>query len=127
MSWEGPVHTKEKQPRSQEFPMAISQPFTCGQIDDVEEHLFALYHIYDHMRKPAVVLHEIRNGYDWLNDLMHQNKFLSILEIPFSQIQIKTLVRGAALEIDEITTVNKRDIQDIQLTPKHPSPRLDLT
>lgn len=44
---------------------------TCGKIDDMEKHVLALHNIYNHMGKSAVVFHEVRNWYNWLNNLMH--------------------------------------------------------
>ena len=71
---------------------------TCGLIDDVDEHVPALHHVDGHVRKAAVVLHEGGHCSHWLHDLMHQDELLSILQVPFRQVHVQTLVHRAALQ-----------------------------
>lgn len=70
---------------------------TSGQINDVEQHVFPLHHVYCHMSETNTVLHEVRHGDHGLDHLMHQQKLLSILQVSLSQIHVGARVDGAAL------------------------------
>ena len=71
---------------------------TCGQIDDVDEHVPALHHVDGHVGKAAVVLHERGHRGHRLDHLVHQGELLSILQIPFRQVYVQALVHRATLQ-----------------------------
>lgn len=71
---------------------------TCGQVDDVDQHVPGLHHVHSHMGEAAVVLQEGGCGAHGLHHLMHQDELLCILQVPFCQIHVETLVHSAALQ-----------------------------
>lgn len=76
---------------------AVPTP-TCGQIDDVDQHVPALHHVHGHVGEAAVVLHEGGHQAHRLHHLMHQNEPLSVLQAPLRQVHVQALVHRAALQ-----------------------------
>lgn len=63
----------------------------------MEQHVFALHHVYSHMGETDVVLHEVGHGNHRLDHLMHQQKLLGVLQVSLGQVHVGTVVNGAAL------------------------------
>lgn len=70
---------------------------TSSQVYDVKQHVFPLHHIHRHVSEAHVVLHKIGHRNHGLDHLMHQQKLLSVLQVPFSQVHVGARVNGAAL------------------------------
>lgn len=62
--------------------------YTCSQEDDVKEHVFALHHIHGHVSEAHAVLHKVRDGVHRLDHLVHEQKPLSVLQVPLGQVHI---------------------------------------
>lgn len=70
---------------------------TSGQVDDVEERVLPLHHVHGHVGEAHVVLHEEGHGDDGLDNLVHQQELLGVLQVPFGQVHVGARVDGAAL------------------------------
>lgn len=74
-----------------------SKGLTCGQVDDVEQHVFALHHVHCDVGEANVVLHEVRHRHHGLDHLMHQQELLGVLQVSLGQIHVGAGADGATL------------------------------
>lgn len=63
----------------------------------MKEHVFALHHIHGHVSEAHAVLHEVRDGVHRLDHLVHEQKLLSVLQVPLGQVDVGARVDGSAL------------------------------
>lgn len=63
----------------------------------MKEHVFALHHIHGHVSEAYAILHEVGDGLHRLHHLVHEQKLLSVLQVPLGQVHVGARVDGSAL------------------------------